>query len=42
LTINWANLIENDKDWEILFKQRKNYGKTYIYILKYKKNKNQI
>jgi ubiquinone/menaquinone biosynthesis C-methylase UbiE len=37
LTINWADLIENDKDWEILFKERKNYGKTYIYILKHKK-----
>jgi ubiquinone/menaquinone biosynthesis C-methylase UbiE len=37
LTINWSELIDNDKDWEVLFKQRKNYGKTYLYILKNKK-----
>lgn len=40
LSTNWTNLIENDKDWEILYKKRKNYGRTYIYILKLKKNNN--
>jgi ubiquinone/menaquinone biosynthesis C-methylase UbiE len=38
LTINWENLIDNDKDWEILYKERKNYGRTYIYVLKLHKN----
>ncbi len=41
LTINWSELIEKDKDWEILHKERKNYGKTYIYILKLKKKKQE-
>ena len=40
LTNNWSDLIENDKDWEILYKQRKNYGRTYLYVLKLNKNKN--
>jgi SAM-dependent methyltransferase len=39
LTTNWSEVIENDKDWEILYKERKNYGKTYIYILRHKKNR---
>lgn len=38
LTINWQDLIENDKDWEVLFKERKNYGRTYLYVLKLNKD----
>ena len=38
LTINWQDVIENDKDWEILYKERKNYGRTYLYILRLNKN----
>jgi len=41
-TINWSDLIESDKDWEILYKERKNYGKTYIYVLKLKKKKDLL
>ena len=41
LTINWADLVENDKDYEILYKERKNYGKTYIYILKLNKKRSE-
>jgi ubiquinone/menaquinone biosynthesis C-methylase UbiE len=40
LTTNWSELIENDKDWEVLYKERKNYGRTYIYIVKLHKNNN--
>jgi ubiquinone/menaquinone biosynthesis C-methylase UbiE len=40
LTINWSEFIEQDKDWEILYKERKNYGRTYIYVLKLHKNRN--
>ena len=42
LTTNWSDILENDKDWEILYKERKNYGKTYIYILKHNKNKEKL
>lgn len=42
LTIDWSQLIENDEDWEILFKARKNYGKTFIYVLKYNKSKAEL
>jgi SAM-dependent methyltransferase len=40
LTNNWAELVETDTDYEILFKERKNYGRTYIYILKLKESYN--
>jgi ubiquinone/menaquinone biosynthesis C-methylase UbiE len=39
LTKNWESFIEGDKDWEIMFKQRKNYGRTYVYVLKLHKDK---
>jgi ubiquinone/menaquinone biosynthesis C-methylase UbiE len=38
LTVNWSEFIESDKDWEVLYKNRKNYGRTYIYVLKLNKN----
>jgi len=40
ITINWSNYFENDEDWEVLYKEKKNYGRTYIYILKLKSKKN--
>ncbi len=43
LTVNWKEVIENDSEWEVLFKDRKTYGKTYIYVLKlHKSNKSNI
>jgi ubiquinone/menaquinone biosynthesis C-methylase UbiE len=42
LTINWENFIEKDGNWEVLFKQRKNYGRTYIYVLKLHKENNKL
>lgn len=41
VTINWSKYIENDDDWEILYKIKKNYGRTYIYILKLKRKMNR-
>jgi ubiquinone/menaquinone biosynthesis C-methylase UbiE len=41
LAINWKEIFEADKDFEILFKDRKNYGRTYIYVLKLHKNENK-
>lgn len=40
ITENWAKYFDNDDDWEVLYKNRKNYGRTYIYILKLKSKKN--
>jgi ubiquinone/menaquinone biosynthesis C-methylase UbiE len=42
LTINWDELFENDKNFEIMYKNRKNYGRTYIYIIKLHKNEYKI
>ncbi len=41
VTQNWSNYFEKDDDWEILYKNRKNYGRTYIYIIKLKSKKNE-
>ena len=38
-TINWDEVFLKDKDFKVLYNSRKNYGKTYIYILELHKNK---
>ena len=38
--VKWNEVFENDPDFEIIFKSRKNYGKTYLYILKLNKKDN--
>ena len=39
LNVKWDEVFEKDEDFEILFKSRKNFEKSFLYILKLKKNK---
>jgi hypothetical protein len=37
-TIKWDDIFEKDPEFEIVFKSRKNFDRTYLYILKLNKS----
>ena len=37
--VKWDEVFEKDSEFEIVFKSRKNFDKSYLYILKLNKNK---
>jgi hypothetical protein len=38
-TIKWDDVLEKDPDFQVVFKSKKNFDRTYLYILKLNKSK---
>jgi hypothetical protein len=38
-SIKWDDVFEKDPDFDVVFKSRKNFERSYLYILKLNKSK---